>query len=31
MDKHITWRAPSLPQDPADKLRQALLKVLGRN
>lgn len=30
-DKHIAWRAASLPEDPESQLRQALLTVLGRS
>ena len=29
-DKHIAWRAMSLPQDPEDALRTALTTILGR-
>jgi 2,4-dichlorophenol 6-monooxygenase len=28
-DKHIGWRSPSLPEDPADSLRGALVSILG--
>jgi len=30
-DKHIAWRAHSLPEDPAGALRAALSQVLGRS
>ncbi|GII24072.1 FAD-dependent oxidoreductase [Planosporangium mesophilum] len=29
-DKHIAWRARSLPENPADALRAALTTILGR-
>jgi 2,4-dichlorophenol 6-monooxygenase len=29
-DKHIGWRAPALPADPASALREALSQILGR-
>ncbi|MFG2951433.1 FAD-dependent oxidoreductase [Streptomyces adustus] len=29
-DKHIAWRATSLPEDPETQLRRVLLSVLGR-
>jgi len=29
-DKHIAWRAMSLPQDPEDALRTALTSILGQ-
>ncbi|MFD9001466.1 FAD-dependent oxidoreductase [Streptomyces sp. NPDC059582] len=30
-DKHIAWRAMSLPENPEDELRRALLAILGRD
>ncbi|MFF2996162.1 FAD-dependent oxidoreductase [Streptomyces sp. NPDC057950] len=30
-DKHIAWRAMTLPEDPEGRLRQALLSILGRD
>ncbi|MFJ8006177.1 FAD-dependent oxidoreductase [Streptomyces fagopyri] len=30
-DKHIAWRAATLPDNPEDQLRQALLSILGRD
>ncbi|WP_377320161.1 FAD-dependent oxidoreductase [Pimelobacter simplex] len=30
-DKHIAWRAPSLPDDPEAALRDALTRLLGRD
>jgi 2,4-dichlorophenol 6-monooxygenase len=30
-DKHIAWRAMSMPDDPASELRDALLSILARN
>ncbi|MGW3845976.1 FAD-dependent oxidoreductase [Streptomyces fagopyri] len=30
-DKHIAWRATTLPDNPEDQLRQALLSILGRD
>ncbi|MFJ2393081.1 MULTISPECIES: FAD-dependent oxidoreductase [unclassified Streptomyces] len=30
-DKHIAWRAMTLPENPEDHLRQALLSILGRD
>jgi 2,4-dichlorophenol 6-monooxygenase len=30
-DKHIAWRAMTLPEDPASELRGALAIILGRN
>ncbi|MFJ5268501.1 FAD-dependent oxidoreductase [Streptomyces sp. NPDC088358] len=30
-DKHIGWRAMTLPENPEDQLRQALLSILGRD
>ncbi|MFG2475842.1 FAD-dependent oxidoreductase [Streptomyces fagopyri] len=30
-DKHIAWRATTLPENPEDQLRQALLSILGRD
>jgi 2,4-dichlorophenol 6-monooxygenase len=29
-DKHIGWRAPALPADPASALREAMSQILGR-
>ncbi|WP_432167879.1 hypothetical protein [Streptomyces sp. bgisy031] len=29
-DKHIAWRASVLPDDPENRLREALSAVLGR-
>jgi len=29
-DKHVAWRATSLPADPAAALREALAGILGR-
>jgi 2,4-dichlorophenol 6-monooxygenase len=29
-DKHVAWRAPALPEEPGTRLREALLRVLGR-
>ncbi|MER5408840.1 FAD-dependent monooxygenase [Streptomyces sp. NPDC002769] len=30
-DKHIAWRATTLPENPEDQLRQVLLSILGRD